>query len=130
MLKPILICLSLLAFSSWGGAEETVSNQPVSNQPQAIEQQLRAGIQDNPQAALPYAQLAAFLLSQGRNGEAVENYQQAIMRDPNNPALFIAIALAYLHDDHHERAMLMVQEALRLDPDSVNGKKLLDYLKN
>jgi len=108
-----------------GEAKASVTMSP---EDLAREEALRAAIKDAPDSSKSYANLGAFLMGHNKNREAVENYQQAIMRDPENPALFVAIAIAYLHDGHHERASMMAEQALRLDPSSANAQKLLEYI--
>ncbi len=109
-------------------AGEPAAPPPLSPEDAATDQKLQAAITANPDAAQPYAQRAAFLMGHQRNEEAVGLYQQAIMRDPENPKLFLAIAVAYLHGGSYERAQVMAQQALTLDPKVANGGELLEYI--
>ena len=79
-------------------------------------------------AALPHARLAGLLLSQHRNDEARVEYQNAIMNDPEDPNLFLALAIVYLHEKSYSNAQAMVDVALELAPDKENAIKLQQYV--
>ena len=72
-------------------------------------------------AALPHARLAGLLMSQHRNDEARVEYQNAIMNDPEDPNLFLALAIVYLHEKSYSNAQAMVDVALELAPDKENA---------
>ena len=76
----------------------------------------------------PYARLGALLLTLNRNEEAIDNYQEAIQRAPEQPELFLGIAIAYLHQSQFSRAHAMVGQALALNPDLEQAQKLSEYL--
>ena len=79
-------------------------------------------------AALPHARLAGLLLSQHRNDEARTEYQNAILNDPEDPGLFLALAIVYLHEKSYSNAQSMVDAALALDPEMENAEKLQQYM--
>jgi tetratricopeptide (TPR) repeat protein len=80
-------------------------------------------------AAVGNAQLANFLMSENRNQEAIEAYQAAIMASPEEPGLFLGIAVAFLHEGHYGSANAMVAQALALNPELKNAKKLAEYIE-
>jgi len=92
------------------------------------ESTFREAIKADPDAALPHARLASLLLSQHRNDEARAEYQNAIMNDPKDPNLFLALAIVYLHEKSYSNAQAMVNIALELDPDRENSLKLQQYV--
>ena len=92
------------------------------------ESTFREAINLDPGAALPHARLAGLLLSQHRNDEARTEYQNAIMNDPEDPNLFLALAIVYLHEKSYSNAQAMVDVALELDPDKENSLKLQQYV--
>lgn len=79
-------------------------------------------------ATVGNAQLANFLMSQNRNKEAIEAYQAAIMASPEEPGLFLGIAVAFLHEGHYGSANAMVTQALALNPGSENARKMALYI--
>ena len=76
----------------------------------------------------PYRRLAALYMSQNRTSDAIDAYQDAIVRDTEDATLFIGIALAYLHEQSFTKASLMTQRALQLDPELAQAKKLEEYI--
>jgi Tfp pilus assembly protein PilF len=92
------------------------------------ESTFREAIELDPEAALPHARLAGLLLSQRRNDEARTEYQNAIMNDPKDPDLFLALAIVYLHEQAYSQAQAMVSVALELDPEGENALQLQQYL--
>ena len=92
------------------------------------ESTFREAIELYPEASLPHARLAGLLLSQQRNDEARSEYQQAIMNDPEDPALFLALAIVYLHAKSYSEAQAMVDAALELQPGLENALKLQEYV--
>ena len=92
------------------------------------ESTFREAIELDPGAVLPHARLAGLLLSQHRNDEARIEYQNAIMNDPQDAGLFLALAIVYLHEKSYSNAQAMVDIALELEPDSENALKLQQYV--
>lgn len=92
------------------------------------ESTFREAIELDPGAALPHARLAGLLLSQHRNDKARMEYQNAIMNDPQDAGLFLALAIVYLHEKSYSNAQAMVDIALELEPDGENALKLQQYV--
>ncbi|HYQ71823.1 MAG TPA: tetratricopeptide repeat protein [Gammaproteobacteria bacterium] len=88
----------------------------------------REAISLEPGTALPHARLAGLLLSQNRNDEARTEYQNAIMNDPEDPGLFLALAIVYLHEKSYSNARAMVDMAMELDPGKADAVKLHQYI--
>lgn len=95
---------------------------------QQAETRFRKAIEHEPDSALPHARLAGLLLSQHRNAEARKEYQYAIMKDPENPQLFLALAIVYLHEKSYSNAQAMLNVAMELAPEKENVHKLQEYL--
>jgi len=92
------------------------------------ESTFREAIKLDSDAALPHARLAGLLLSQHRNDEARAEYQSAIMNDPEDPGLFLALAIVYLHEKSYSNAQAMVDVALELAPEQENALSLQQYM--
>ncbi len=82
-----------------------------------------------PASASAYARLGSLYLTQNRTGEAITIYQEAIMRDAENPRLFLALSIAYLHQSHYAMAQAMVEQALSLDPQLKDALKMQQYIQ-
>lgn len=80
---------------------------------------------DSPQAR---ASLANLLQSTNRVNEAIDEFQTAITLDHENAGLFVALAIAYVHQKSYGMAKQMADEALRLDPSMTNAAKLKEYI--
>lgn len=93
------------------------------------EQSFRQAIELDPDSSQAHANLAGLLQSMNRSREAVEEYQTAITLDTENPRLFVALAISYLHLRSYSMAQAMADEALRLDPEMANAKKLIEYIE-
>jgi len=85
-------------------------------------------IQLNSKAPAAHARLAGLWLTNNQNKKAIKAYQNAISADPTNPALFVALGIAYLHEGAYSMSQAMVNQALALDPEHLNGKKLQEYV--
>ncbi len=86
-------------------------------------------IQAEGDSARAHARLGSFYLLRDRPHEAIGEYQAAILRDPENARLFVAIAVAYLHERAYDKAHAMLQRALELEPDLANARKLQQYME-
>jgi tetratricopeptide (TPR) repeat protein len=82
-----------------------------------------------PKSALAHERLAALLLTQQKLDESVDAYQNAIVNDPTNPKLFVALALVYMHQQSYAMANGMVEQALSLKPDMPQAQKMAQYIK-
>ncbi len=67
-------------------------------------------------------------LTNNKNAKAIDAYQDAITHDPENPKLFAAISIAYLHQAKHDMAKAMADHALKLDPKMTEVKKINEYI--
>ncbi len=92
------------------------------------ELQFKKAIALTPDSSQAHARLAGLYLIQNKTSEAINEYQNAIMEDPQNARLFIGIAIAYLHGQQYEMAQVMVARALELQPDMANAQKLRTYI--
>lgn len=93
-----------------------------------METQLRELVISNPDSSQAKSRLGAFLLSQNKAGESIPFYQDAITLNPEEPKLFAALSVAYLHQSLYSMAKAMADEALRLAPDMSQAKKLNEYI--
>ena len=93
-----------------------------------LEKKIKEQIAQNPKQKEQYVQLAGLYLSNGKTARAIEAYQEAIIHDPENPRLFAAISIAYLHQSKYSMSRAMANEALRLDPELSQVKKINDYI--
>ena len=93
------------------------------------EQDFRKAIELSPDSAQAHAILAGLLQTMNRGTEAIDEYQTAITLDPENPRLFVALAISYLHQQRYGMAQAVANEALRLDPEMENAKKLVEYIE-
>ena len=82
-----------------------------------------------PKSALAHERLAALLLTQQKLAESAKAYQNAIINDPTNPKLFLALALVYMHQKSYAMANGMVEQALTLKPEMPQAKKMAQYIK-
>ena len=130
-LYVVMMCCLIVAPAGAADVESLVEsgNQYWSEgKLEQAESTFREAIELDPGGALPHARLAGLLLSQHRNEEARAEYQNAIMNDPEDPNLFLALAIVYLHEKSYSNAQAMVDIALELEPDSENASKLQQYV--
>ena len=130
-LYAVLMCCLIVAPAGAADVESLVEsgNQYWSEgKLEQAESTFREAIKLDPDAALPHARLAGLLLSQHRNDEARTEYQNAIMNDPEDPNLFLALAIVYLHEKSYSNAQAMVDIALELEPDRENALKLQQFV--
>lgn len=92
------------------------------------EDQFKQAIKTAPDSSAAHARLAGLYLTQNQSARAIDEYQHAIMNSPEDARLFIGIAIAYLHGQHFEMAQAMVAQALALNPQMTNAKKLKSYI--
>lgn len=123
---------ALFAATAWAASIEGLLNEGnkfwAEGQLEQAEASFREAIRLDPEAALPHARLAGLLQSQQRNDEARVEYQNAIMNDPENPSLFLGLAIVYLHDQSYGQAQAMINVAMGLAPDLEQVHKLQQYL--
>jgi len=142
MQKLIVTVLIGLLVTTVGHASPTQATQPdevtlllqqgnkawsEQNMEQA-EKHFRKAIQINPDSSQAHAVLAGLLQTMNRGREAIDEYQTAITLDPENPRLYVALSISYLHQQRYGMAQAVANEALRLDPEMANAKKLVEYI--
>ena len=123
-----LLATGALASGSADRLVEQGNTHWLNNQLDLAEAQYRLAIEADPESLAAHTQLASLHLARNRNQEAVEAYQSAIILDPSNASLFVGICLAYLHQGHFSRSHAMCSQALRLDPELENARKLQAYI--
>ncbi len=82
----------------------------------------------NPDSSVAHERMANLLLTQNKSVEASKEYQNAIVNDPENAKLFIGLAITYLHQKYYQMAEAMVNQAIEIDPELANAKKLKTYI--
>ena len=92
------------------------------------EKDFRKAIELSPDSAQAHAVLAGLLQTMNRGTEAIDEYQTAITHDSENPKLYVALAISYLHQQRYGMAQAVANEALRLDPEMANARKLVEYI--
>ncbi len=93
-----------------------------------LEKKYKKDIADNPDNKKNYAYLAGLYISNNKNLKAIEAYQDAITHDAENPKLFAALSIAYLHNGKYSMAQSMATEALRIDPKLKGVEKINEYV--
>jgi cytochrome c-type biogenesis protein CcmH/NrfG len=108
---------------------EQHADTAMTAQQQAAEKRLKLAVTDHPGDADARARLAGLYLLSNRVDLAIEAYQDAITLKPEDPRLFLGLALAYLHAGHHSMARAMTEQALALDPQLDNAARLREYIE-
>ena len=85
-------------------------------------------IQDNPDDKAAYALLANLYLIHNKTAKAIPAYQEAIIHDGENPKLFAALSIAYLHQSKFSMAKAMAGQAIQISPDMEGAKKIQQYI--
>ena len=93
-----------------------------------LETKYKKQIAENPEAKKAYAYLAGLYLTNNKTTRAIDAYQDAITHDAENPKLFAALSIAYLHISKYNMAKAMADEALRLDPKLTQVSKINTYI--
>lgn len=93
-----------------------------------LEKAYKKAIAKNPNDKKNYAYLAGLYISNNKNTKAIDAYQDAITHDAENPKLFAALSIAYLHHAKYSMAQAMATEALRLDPKLEGVAKINEYV--
>lgn len=110
--------------------EHLSASDPSESQVQLneLESELKKAISETPNSSVAHQRLASLYLTQNKAREAISEYQNAITLDSENPKLFIGIAIAYLHMKYYEMAEVMVKQAIEMDPEMDQAKKLKAYI--
>ena len=85
-------------------------------------------VKEVPDSSTAHQRLASLYLTMNKTREAISEYQDAIALDSENPKLFIGIAIAYLHSKYYNMAEAMVMQAIELNPELAQTKKLKTYI--
>ena len=94
----------------------------------ALEKKYKEDIAKSPDNKKTYAYLAGLYLTNNKTTQAIDAYQDAITHDSENPKLFAALSIAYLHHSKYDMAKAMADQALRLNPDMKGVKKINEYV--
>jgi tetratricopeptide (TPR) repeat protein len=133
-LKPRVLLLACLLLSGSALANPSADSLYAKADQLWLDKQLEEAASTYQQAltlqptAPGYAKLGGLRMAQNKTNEAVEAYQNAITLDTENPKLFMALAIAYLHRQEFTKASMMTQEAIRLDPKMETAKDMQKYL--
>ena len=93
-----------------------------------MEKKYKEEIANNPDNKKTYAYLAGLYLTNNKTTQAIDAYQDAITLDSENPKLFAALSIAYLHHSRYDMAKAMADQALRLNPELKGVKKINEYV--
>jgi tetratricopeptide (TPR) repeat protein len=133
-LSRIFIIIVCLLFSAFGYAGENADRLYAEADRLWLEKKFdasaakyREAIEQAPNA-MGYTKLGSLMMSQNNTAEAIAAYQEAIQLDAENPKLFMALAIAYLHRSEFSKASAMTEQAMRLDPDMKNARDMQNYL--
>jgi len=85
-------------------------------------------IQANPDDKVAYANLANLYLIHNKSAKAISAYQEAIIHDSENPKLFAALSIAYLHQSKYSMAKAMADQAIKISPDMEQARKIQRYI--
>ena len=85
-------------------------------------------IKQNPDDNAAYANLANLYLLHNKTAKAIPAYQEAIIHDGENPKLFAALSIAYLHQSKFAMAKAMADQAVSISPDMAQAKKIQEYI--
>ena len=85
-------------------------------------------IKDSPDDKAAYANLANLYLIHNKTAKAIKAYQDAIIHDGENPKLFAALSIAYLHQSKYAMAKAMADQAISISPDMEHAKKIQEYI--
>jgi len=92
------------------------------------ETQFKKAIEINPESSQAHARLANLYLTQNKTLKAVEEFQNAITNDSEDAHLFIGLSIAYLHQKRYAMAEAVAKQAIELNPELANAKKLMQYI--
>ncbi|HOV32097.1 MAG TPA: tetratricopeptide repeat protein [Candidatus Hydrogenedens sp.] len=91
---------------------------------------LQKAIEVYPLRAGPYNDLAFAYQSLGRYQEAISYYNKSLELEKNDPEILTNIAVLYLELSDYKTAEEYALKAYRIDPNTVNARKVLDIIKN
>lgn len=112
--------------------QQPVTDAPLwTDQQQAVAEQeakFLQQIKDSPNDKAAYANLANLYLIHNKTAKAIKAYQDAIIHDGENPKLFAALSIAYLHQSRYAMAKAMADQAVLISPDMAHAKKIQQYI--
>ncbi|MBC8210398.1 MAG: tetratricopeptide repeat protein [Gammaproteobacteria bacterium] len=88
----------------------------------------KKALEQNADSSIAHERLANLYLTQNKTGEAIEQYQEAIILDAENAHLYIGLSIAYLHKKYYQMAEAMANQAITLNPDLAHAQKLKAYI--
>ena len=93
------------------------------------EQELRGMIRVRPDVARPYLLLGKRLMADGRTGEAIRLYEEAVANYPEMLSVRSNLAMYYYQTGQRARAVRHLEAYLAVDPDNVSARRLLERLR-
>jgi len=84
---------------------------------------LTAVIEKNPKSLDAHRKLMGVYLQKRNYRRAIQTMQAAISLAPNDPKLYVALAILYDHQGAYEYAVPILDQALALDPDQKLAKE-------
>lgn len=91
---------------------------------------LQKAIEVYPLRAGPYNDLAFAYQSLGRYQEALSYYNKSLELEKDDPEILTNIAVLYLELGDHKTAEEYALKACKINPNTVNARKVLDIIKN
>lgn len=90
----------------------------------------KKAIQMNPEHAKAYNNLAVLLYNKGKIKEALNTYRTGIKHVPNNVDLHSNLGIMLKEQGQKDEAIIELKEALSIDPNFANARKVLNSLLN
>lgn len=78
-------------------------------------------------SAETYLAQAENLALEGKYNQALQEYNRAILADPQNPAIYLAIARIFVYNGNYEKAIENASNAVLLNPTSSMGEALKGF---
>jgi TolB-like protein/DNA-binding winged helix-turn-helix (wHTH) protein/Tfp pilus assembly protein PilF len=85
------------------------------------EKEFRRAIQSNPGSAFAHSQFALFLVTTGRNPEAIQEINTALELDPFSPMQHSSASFVFLYARQYDLAMREARRAVEIDPSFSSG---------
>ncbi len=94
----------------------------------AAEREIRRVFDLKPDAAAPYVMLGNLYAQQGKIDEGIEEFKEALEREPEAPQLKMTIATLYLIKADNDRALTWYERIVAAHPDFIPGLNSLAYM--
>ena len=94
---------------------------------QAAEEELKLGIELNPQSPLAYETYGYALISTGRPDAAIEAFQHALEMDPLSLPLNMNLGFIFSYADQYDRAIEQGRRVIELEPQFHGGYTVIGY---